>query len=992
VDGLLGRAAECAQLDLLLATARRGRSAALVVRGEPGLGKTALLDYLAATAADFEVVRVDGVQSEMELSFAALHQVLLPVLADIDTLPPPQRTALRLAFGLQDGGPPDLFLVGLAALELLAARAARRPLLLVADDAHWLDQESARALAFIARRLYADSLAMVFAVREPAPEPAPTPAPGVLAGVLASLPELRLAGLGESSAGELLATAAGPRLDRSVRERIVAEVAGNPLALIEIGQGLAPGQLSGESPLPQPVPLGRQLEQRYLQEIRGLPAATQTLLLTAAADPAGDRALLWRAGRELGFTADSAAPAEARQLITIRESVRFRHPLIRSAVYYGAPLAQRQRVHAALAAAIAAGQRAAAGQPSTGQGSAAAGQPSAGQPIAAGQPSARQPIAAGQPSAGQPIAAGQPSVADEASVADAPAGPASGELDRLAWHQAQAASGPDEAVAGDLERAGERARQRGGWTAAQALFWHAATLSAEPRGRARRLLSAAEASLSAGVSGRAQSLLDEAAAVPGAHHQGLVQRLQGRIYHIEGRPAEATAALLAAATELGPVDIRLARDTLVEAIVQAQINDQLAPEGTTRADVARVARTLPLPPGSPATPGDLLLDADTTLQLNGLVLAAAPLRRAIDAVRSETAQTPETFQWLAAACADATILGDDAALHELASRMEPRARQQGAVLALSLALSHAGVAELLAGLLPEAERCFVERAAIEEARGHDWSIGALLISAWRGQASRARALLDVVSTEAARQGQGYQLVFAGYARCILELGLGQYQRAYDGLTAGIADTSQLKFALADLVEAAERSGQQDAARRLTGRLERLAAASPVPATLGSLARARALVARDDPGAEEQYQAALRHHGQTRGPAHLARSQLVYGEWLRRARRPREAREQLRAARGRFAGMGAAGFAARARRELAAAGEPTHAQAAAAHHDLTPQETRVARLAASGATNAEIAAQLFLSANTIDYHLRKVFRKLGVTSRRQLVSANLESAI
>jgi DNA-binding CsgD family transcriptional regulator len=610
--------------------------------------------------------------------------------------------------------------------------------------------------------------------------------------------------------------------------------------------------------------------------------------------------------------------------------VRFRHPLIRSAVYYGAPLAERQRVHAALAVAIA-----------DGAGAGAAG--------------------------------------------------ASGALDRLAWHQAQAASGPDEAIAAGLELTGERARQRGGWTAAQALFWQAATLSTDASGRARRLLSAAEASLSSGSPGRAQALLDEAAAVPGTQQQGLVQRLQGRIFHLEGRPADATAALLAAATTLGPVDIRLARDTLVEAIVQAQINDQLAPEGTTRVDVARVARRLPLPPGSPATPGDLLLDADTTLQLHGLAVAAAPLRTAIEAVRRESSAAPETFRWLAAACADAAILADDGALHELAARMEPRARQQGAVLALSLALSHAGVAELLAGLLTGAERCFVERAAIEEARGHDWSIGALLVSAWRGQADRAYALLDVVGAEAARQGQGYQLVFADYARCVLELGLGRYQRAYEGLPATLADTSQIKFALADLVEAAERSGQHDAARQLTGRLERLAAASPVPATLGSLARAHALVARDDPGAEGHYQAALQHHGQTRGPAHLARSQLVYGEWLRRARRPREAREQLRAARGSFAEMGAAGFADRARRELAAAGEPTHAQAAAAHHDLTPQESRVARLAASGATNAEIAGQLFLSANTIDYHLRKVFRKLGVTSRRQLASANLESA-
>ena len=389
MEGLVGRAVECERLDQLLREARKGLSGTLVLRGEPGVGKTSLLRYLAVSAPDFQIARVSGVESEMKLSFAALHQLLRPSLTTTGELPPPQRTALRLAFGLEDGAPPDGFLVGLAALGLLAGRAAARPLLCLVNDAHWLDHESAAALAFLARRLYADSIVMVFAVREPAP--------GSI--LLEGLPELRLTGLDESAAGQLLAAAAdpvldGPGLDEAVRQRIVAETRGNPLALIEIGQGLEPGQLTGSAPLPEPLPLGRQLEQRYLQEIRGLPPDTQTLLLAAAADPTGDPDLLWRAGPQLGFTAAAAAPAEARRLVEIRDRIEFRHPLIRSAVFYGAPLAGRQQVHAALAAAT-----------------------------------------------------------------DPAADP-----DRRAWHLAMAASGLDEAVAAELERAGDRAQRRGGWT------------------------------------------------------------------------------------------------------------------------------------------------------------------------------------------------------------------------------------------------------------------------------------------------------------------------------------------------------------------------------------------------------------------------------------------------------------------------------------------------------------------------------------------------
>jgi DNA-binding CsgD family transcriptional regulator len=707
-----------------------------------------------------------------------------------------------------------------------------------------------------------------------------------------------------------------------VAERIVTETGGNPLALIEIGQQLDPGQLSGDEPLPDPVPIGRQLEQRYLREARGLPADTRVLLLAAAADPTGDPQLLWQAGKELGFTAQAAAAAEARHLLTIRDTVRFRHPLIRSAVYYGASFAERQRVHGCLGAAT------------------------------------------------DPVT----------------------HPEQRAWHLAMAATGPDEAVAAELERAGERARQRGGWTAAAASFQRAAALTASPVGRGRRLLRAAEASCGAGALRQARIELDQAAGdLSGQHDLALAQRVRSRIYHAQHESAKATSALLAAAAGLGPDDRRLARDILVEAIVEAQINGQLAPDGTTRGDVARVARSLPLPAGTPATPGDLLLDADTTLQLSGLQAAAPLLRTAIDTVRVAAPDAPETFQWLAAACADATILVDETRLNELARRMEAEARQHGAVLPLTLALSHAGVSNLLAGYLAEAQRCFLEHAAIAEARGQHWSIGALLVAAWRGQTQQVQALLETVADEAGREGQGYQLVFADYARCVIELGQGRYGTAYASFTAGIEDTSQIKFVLPDVIEAAERSGHHEAAQGILAQLERLAAASPSPLTLGFLARARALMAGDGQGeaAEEHFQEAIGQHGMARGPVHLARSQLVYGEWLRRVKRPRDAREPLRAAYRGFDDMGARAFAARARRELSAAGESVPVRATASDREaLTAQESQVAQLAAGGATNAEIAAQLYLSPNTIDYHLRKVFRKLGVTSRRQLAGTQL----
>lgn len=912
MNELFGRDEECGRLRAVLDLARRGMSGVLVLGGTAGTGKTALLNHAQAAAPDFEVLRFDAVESEAELGFAALHQLLRPHLEHLAKLPAPQCAALGRVFGLQDRtAPPDRFLVGISALGLLAARTDTRPLLCLVDDAHWLDQESADVLAFIARRLCADSIAMVFAARESA---------GGL-DHFAGLPKLTVASLSDQAATLLLESVVPGALDPDVCTRIIASADGNPLALIEAAHELSAAQLLGHAPLPEPVPLGQALEQIYLRETLALPPDTRTLLLTAAADPTGNPNLLWRAGVGLGFGAAAAAAAEERNLLAIRETVRFRHPLIRSAVYYGAPLAQRARVHAALATA-------------TGD---------------------------------------------------------LGDLDLRAWHLAAAATDPDEAVALELERAGERTRGRGGWAASCTLLARSAALTSDPPTRAGRLLAAAEASCVAGSPARAQALLDEASAYHGdGRYNGRIQRAQARVHRLTGDPAAATAALLAAAKELGPVDPRLARDVLVEALVQAQISGVLSPKGTSRLSVAQAARALPLPPHLPTTTGDVILDADTAVYLDGLSAAAPRLRDAITAVRQarhEESAAPELFQWLAAACSHATILGDDLALHELAQRLDSEARRQCAVIPLALALSHLGLSELLAGRLLESERCFDQRAALEEARGGELHLGALLVAAWRGQADRTYALAEAVTRHATSTGQGYQLVFCAYARSVIELSQGHYHEAYQSLADSIDDTSQLKFALVDMVEAATRCGQDKEADALVDRLAELAEAAPCPGTLGDLARAQALTAADGPDAEARYLDAIGHHENTRGSARRARSHQLYGEWLRRERRIKEARRQLRTAYDLFDSIGAHGYAARTAQELAVAGDPVQARsarsAATGGHDLTAQEARVAHLAASGATNAEIAAQLYLSVHTVDYHLRKVFRKLDLHSRREL---------
>jgi DNA-binding CsgD family transcriptional regulator len=908
---LLDRMSERVQIDHVLAAAAQGMSDVLVLKGEAGAGKTALLDYAVDSAGDLDVVRLIGIESEAKLGFAALHQLLIPHLGRLESLPAPLGQALASAFGMRGGGPPDRFLVGLASLNLLSGAATARSLLCVIDDAHWLDEESAGVLAFVARRLHADAVGMLFAVRDPYERQVS----------FDGLPSLRVPGLAPAEARQLLASATADKVSSEVSEQIIAQTRGNPLALIELGRELAPGQLTGEISLPEPLPLGRSLQARFLSQVRRLPAATQVLLLAAAADPTGDPALLWRAGRHLGFGIDAASPAEVEEMVTIGPTMAFRHPLVRSAIYHGATLADRQRVHQALAEAT---------------------------------------------------------------------DPGSG-ADLRAWHGSEAATEPDETVAAELEQAAERARSRGGWAATGAYLTRSAALTPDAATRLRRILAAAQAENTAGASVRAQALLDSVAGQLDDPHQRIAaQRIQGAIHYALMQPAKTASILLDAARQIAPLDVGQARDALLDALAASRVSGRLAAPGASGNDIARAARSMP-PPQSAGSIGDLLLEADVALLLDSHEAAAPQLRHAVATLRELPVDSADLLTWMGIGCWAAGALNDDDALYVLSSRLEQQARAQGAVPALSNALIFTGVSALFAGALGQARALFTEREAIEEARGDDCGLGEVVVLAWQGRASDTRGQAAATASAAARRGLGWKLVWVEYALAVLELGLGHYEEALAAAPHGYDENVILSaFALPDLIEAAARCGQLAIARDALDRVGSRAAASPTPLALGLLARSRALLA-DGPAAETLYQEAIAHLRQARGVSHLARAHLLYGEWLRRDKRRRDAREHLRAAHDMFDTMGAGAFAERARLELAATGQTARKRAPGHASGLTPQELQVAVLAAAGSTNPEIAAQLFISPKTVDYHLGKIFRKMDVGSRRQLAGIALDRA-
>jgi DNA-binding CsgD family transcriptional regulator len=900
---LRGRGREMSELAGLVADVRAGQSRVLVVRGAAGVGKTALLDYLTRQAADCRLVRAVGVQSEMEFAFAGLHQLLTPLLEHSQRLPAPQREALRTAFGISVGPAPDRFLVALAVLGLLSEAAAQRPLICVIDDEQWLDQASAQALGFVARRLAADPVGLVFSARVPGAE-------------LTGLPELLLKGLAKGDAQALLDSALTGPLDPRVRDRIVAEAEGNPLALLELPRGMTPAELAGGFGLPGGMaPLTDRIEDSLRRRLDALPDRTRRLLLLAAADPSADPALVWRAAGRLGLPVQTTAvPAAEAGLAELGAQVRFRHPLVRSVAYLSAPFKERQQVHEALAEAT------------------------------------------------DPVA----------------------DPDRRAWHRAQAAAGPDEEVAAELEASAGRAQARGGLAAAAAFLERSVRLTADPARLVGRTLAAAQASVQAGAFDKALGLLVMTEAWPLDELAGArVDLLRGQVAFATGMGSDAPPLLLGAARRLEPLDPGLARETYLDTIAAAFYTGDAA-------EVSRAVRDLPRSPHP--VPTELLLAGFSLLYTDGLAAAAATLRQAVSLFGGDSVSDNDRLRRGLMALPLALLLWDHEGCHAILARQIQFIRGLGALDHLPIYLETAATIAGLSGDFDGAASLLAEAEAVCEVTGSLVPpTTAVHLAGLRGRPDEAVPLIDAAITAAQDSGQAAIVAWARWATAVLCNGLGRYDEAGEAARLAAEDPAGVyvcAWALPELIEAAVHSGNLAAANDALARLADSAQAGGNDWGLGLQARSRALLAEGQ-AADGWYREAIDRLGRTRLRPEAARAHLLYGEWLRRENRRTDAREQLRTAHAMFAGIGMEGFAGRARRELQATGETARKLAprdAGGSRELTAQETQVALLARDGLSNPEIGARLFISVHTVQYHLGKVFAKLGITSRGQLYHA------
>ncbi len=900
--GLLGRQRERAVLERLLDTARDGHGAVLVVHGDPGVGKTALLEYAVEAGQDFRVVRTAGVEGEMELDYAALQQLCSPIMRFAERLPDPQRDALDVAFGLSAGQAPSPFLVGLAALGLLSEAAEQQPVLCLVDDAQWLDDASARALAFVARRLLAERIALAFGARD-------------LGSGLAGFPQLRVDPLGRRDARALLESVLAARLDESVLEQIIAETGGNPLALIELPRGLSPAQLAGGFGLPAALPLSSGIEQSYTRRLARLPRDARRLLLLAAAEPVGDPALLWRAAQQLGLPDTAAVALESEGLLKLDGAVAFRHPLVRSAVYGAAEPNERREVHRALADAT------------------------------------------------------DPQL----------------DPDRRAWHRAQAASVPDEEVAGELERSAGRAQARGGLAAAAAFLEGAVTLTREPSRRARRALAAAQTKFQAGALDDALSLLAMAETGPLTDlERARVELLRAQTAFVTTRGSNAPPLLLEAARRLATLDPTLARETYLDALSAAMFAGRFTGPGGSALEVAKAARAAP-PPYAPRG-SDLLLDALVTL-FSDTYESAVPILRRAQAAFSADESAIEQLRWLWLATIASVQLWDDTGWETLSERHVRLARRTGALSDLPLALTQRVYMHLLAGELTAAASLVDEIEAATDAIGGTLApYGKVGLVALRGREAEAVDLIGRTRTEVTRRGEGIGASVVDWAEAVLYNGLARYE---DALSAALRvvdrpDLNPSTWVMPEVIEAAVRAGTPELAAHTHQRLVDMTRVSGTDWALGLAARSEALLVEDQ-RAEELYLEAVDRLGRSRIAVDLARAHLLYGEWLRRQRRRLDARDQLRTAHDLFSDFGMEAFGERARVELEATGEHARRRSVDSLGQLTPQEAQISRLVVQGNTNREIAAQLFISPSTVEYHLRKVFHKLDVKSRTQLAN-------
>ncbi|HEY6747816.1 MAG TPA: MFS transporter [Mycobacteriales bacterium] len=901
---LLGRRRETAVLDRLVADVEAGGSRVLILRGEPGVGKSALLRHLSDRVEGWRVASAAGVESEMELAYSALHQLCGPLVDGLERLPVPQRDALETVFGLRPGSAPDPFLVALATLSLVAEAAERRPVACVVDDAQWLDRASAQVLAFVARRLLAERVALVCAART-----------GSGDDVLAGLPALPVGGLPDPDARALLLASLHGPFDEGVTDRIVLESHGNPLALLELPRTWTAEDLAGGFGLPESRPVTGKIAQSYVQRLQALPFGTQLLVLAAAAEPLGDPVLRHTAAGALGLDMTAIEPAVDAGLLEVRGRVQFAHPLARPAAYRAAAPADRRRVHRALA---------------------------------------------------------------DATNAEL-------DPDRRAWHRARATAGPDEDVAAELERSADRARARGGLAAAGAFLGRAAELSPDPAGRARRALAAASARVQAGAFDTARTLLGIAREGPLDEPQrAQLDMVRARLAFASSRGNEVTALLLGAARRLEGSDPGLARATYLEAYSAAQFATRFD-GGAWVVEVARAVRAAPRPASGTETSGDRLLDAWVTLTDD--YAGAVPLgRAALAQLRRNHGSLGERLRWLLQGCSLAQELWEDDIADELSQRHLDSARRTGALTELPLASGPRTTMLLLSGRLAEAAELVEEVRSVYAGTGiTETPYAALLVAAWRGEEEPARELATRSAREAAARGEGIGVAVSRYAHALLANALGRYDEALAAARDACADPYEAvahNLGLVELVESAARAGRTDLAVRALHELTDKTQATRTDWALGIEARCRALLGGPDT-AEGAFLKAVDHLGRTRLRAELARTHLLYGEWLRQANRRLDARGRLRTALDLFAAMGMAAFAERARQELLLTGAAVRPPAARSGDDLTAQEAQIARLARDGLSNPDIGAHLFLSARTVEWHLRKVFTKLGISSRREL---------
>ncbi|WP_107659241.1 helix-turn-helix transcriptional regulator [Nocardia suismassiliense] len=899
---LYGRIEELAVIDRLLSQAKAGASGALLLRGQPGIGKTALLDYAAATDG-MRVLRGTGVESEAELPFAGLHMLLGRCLDRIEALPEPQRRALEGAFGLVSVPSTERLLVGLAVLSLLAELAEETPVLCVIDDAQWLDRASAEALVFAARRLHAEGVAVLFAARD-----------GETAFSAPGLPELTVTGLAQTDAVDLL-DRHGNELTPTVRFRVLTEACGNPLALLELPAAFAV-ELSGAR-RPLALPLTTRLQAAFYGQVSKLPEATRTLLLVAAEDT-GDLDLVLRSAALLGFGLADLVPAEQAGLIRIADHmVTFRHPLVRAAVSQGAPVSGRLAVHRTLAAAL----------------------------------------------------------------------DGSNDIDRRAWHLAAAATGPSEGVAAVLENTAARAGRRNGHAAAAAAYERASQLTADPAARSRRLTLAAEAANEMGDFDRARALAES---VP---EDGAGMVLRARLLALRAAADFGTGALRSAHALLCTgIDLIVAEDDpsaqsrLTEMIFLAWHISWQSGDSVLLDRTAERLATLSLPAADPLAPVCQLLIWLTRLPLGRPVTDLPPLPEVAAAARRIRA---DDLRGIILTGSASLAAGADTESNELAASVAALLRNHGRIGLLSPALTYLATTQLFFGRYADAQANATEAAQIALDTGQPgWHAQAnsilVNLAALQGDEQACRSAAEAGFGTANGSALGSPGVQWGLS--LLDLGYGRAEAALCRLEEVVRNAMPYRLPVIrctpDLVEAAVRIGEPDRAAAAFARFTGWAAHAGQPWIDALVQRCLALLATDD-AADAHYLAALELHDQAR-PVERARTQLLYGEWLRRGRRTIEARTHLRAAVQTFDRLGATPWADRARSELDASGaavptsRPPGVLAA-----LTPQELQIVRLAGRGMSNRDIAAQLFLSPRTIGHHLYKAYPKLGVASRTEL---------